>query len=216
MELVTRQEVPALTDCGLPGVRDIPFGVHMCRFYRTREELCATLLPYFAAGLQNNERCIWITAEPLLADEVPAELRRTGLDAGAAIHRGSLIVRDYSAWYAERGSLKGSEVVRLWLSEEQRALDDGYNGLRITGNVTFLRPEDWPRFMEYEALLEQALHGRAIVTLCTYRRVAGAPSDVLDVLRRHDCVLDHPDEGWQLLTDLPAEIARRSKSARGS
>jgi len=58
--------------------------------------------------------------------------------------------------------------------------------------------------MEYEALLDEALHDRRIVTLCTYRRTTCAAVDLLDVARRHDCTLHRPDEGWQLLTDLPA------------
>jgi len=31
--------LPVLTDCGLPGIHQIPYGVHMCNFYRSREEL---------------------------------------------------------------------------------------------------------------------------------------------------------------------------------
>ena len=64
-----------MTDCGLPGITRIPYGVHMCSFYRTREELAATLVPYFVAGLRANERCIWITAEPLLAHDALTALR---------------------------------------------------------------------------------------------------------------------------------------------
>jgi hypothetical protein len=195
---------PVLTDCGLPGIRNIPFGVHMCNFYRTRDELSAALVPYFAAGLRNNERCIWIAAEPLPARDAVAELRRAGLEADAAIEEGSLTIRDYCDWYADGASLKGMDVVSLWLAEEQRALAAGYSGLRITGNVTFLHgARDWDLFMEYEALLDVALRGRRIVTLCTYRRPSCGPSDVLDVMRRHNCTLDRPDEGWQMLTALP-------------
>jgi len=195
---------PVLTDCGLPGIRDIPFGVHMCNFYRTRDELSAALVPYFAAGLRNNERCIWITAEPLPARDAAAELRRAGLDVDAAIAEESLTVRDYGDWYADGGSLKGSDVVALWLAEEQRALAAGYSGLRITGNVTFLHgPGDWELFMEYEELLDAALRGQRIVTLCTYRRDKCAASGILDVMRRHNCTLDRPDEGWQMLTAYP-------------
>ena len=57
-----------LTDCGLRGIRNIPYGVHMCHFYRDRDELAAVLVPYFAAGLRNRERCIWIAAAPLDPD----------------------------------------------------------------------------------------------------------------------------------------------------
>lgn len=194
--------MPVLTDCGLPGITTIPFGVHMCHFYRTGEELSAALVPYFRAGLRSGERCIWVTAEPLDAADAMRELRRTRFNVDAAIFQESLVVRDYSDWYADGGSLKGSEVVALWLAEEARAITEGYTGLRITGNVTFLRnARDWQHFMEYEALLDEALHNTRIVTLCTYRRSDWGPSEMLDVMRRHNCALDRPDDGWQVLFD---------------
>ncbi len=189
-----------LTDCGLPGITQIPYGVHMCNFYRTREELISALVPFFVAGLRNNERCIWITARPLHAADAIVELKKAGPDVQAAIRNGSLVVRDYDDWYAEAGALKGNQVVDLWLAEEQRALAGGYAGLRITGNVTFLRSEDWALFMEYEELVNKAFQGRRIVTLCTYHLDSCGAAEVLDVLRRHNGALDRPDEGWQILT----------------
>ena len=192
--------LPLLTDCGLPGIRQVPYGVHMCNFYRGREELVAALVPFFAAGLRADERCIWITAEPLGAAEALGELERAGLDANALRASGALVVRDFADWYAEAGALRGNEVVDLWLEEERRALAAGYRGLRITGNVTFLRDEDWPLFMEYEALIDARLRSQRIVTLCTYQLGRCAPSDILDVMQRHSCTLDRPDEGWQILT----------------
>ena len=188
------------TDCGLPGVRHIPYGVHMCNFYRTREELIGALVPFFAAGLKAGEQCIWITAKPLGAAEAADELSRAGVDVAAEVGRGALVIRDYDDWYAQAGALKGNQVVDLWLDAERRALDAGYRGLRITGNVTFLQPRDWEQFMEYEALVDKAFQGRRIVTLCTYSLAdCGAP-EILDVVARHNCTLERPDRGWQLLT----------------
>ena len=195
-----KNPLPHITDCGLPGIKDIPYGVHMCNFYRSREELAAALVPYFSAGLRANERCIWITAEPLLATDAKALLAATGFDVEAAIASGALVIRDYSDWYAHAGGLKGNEVVDLWLAEEARALAAGYAGLRITGNVTFLRPADWDIFMAYERLVHEAFNGRRIVTLCTYDLGRCGASEVLDVMRRHSCTLDRPDHGWQILT----------------
>jgi hypothetical protein len=189
-----------LTDCGLPGIRHIPYGIHMCNFYKTREDLVAALVPFFAAGLRNNERCIWITARPLHALEAIAELEKAVPDARAAIASGALVVRDYDDWYAEAGSLRGNQVVDLWLAEENRALAGGYAGLRITGNVTFLRSEEWELFMEYEELVNKAFQGRRIVTLCTYSLDTCGPAEVFDVVRRHMGALERPDEGWQVLT----------------
>ncbi|HJY76260.1 MAG TPA: MEDS domain-containing protein [Burkholderiales bacterium] len=166
--------------------------------------LAAVLVPYFAAGLRNQERCIWIAAEPLGAAAAKLALERAGVDADAALADGSLILRDFSEWYAEGTRLRGAAVVDLWLAEEARALADGYAGLRITGNVTFLTSETWSLFMEYEHMLTKAFSGRRIVTLCTYPSNGCGASNVLDVVHRHSCTLEHPDEGWQILTRIPA------------
>ena len=115
----------------------------MCQFYRGREELAAALVPYFEAGLRSRERCIWITAEPLSAAAAKAELGKAGLDVDGAIRSGALIVRDFSEWYVQQAHLKGTAVVDVWLAAEERALRDGYQGLRITGNTSFLTAQTW-------------------------------------------------------------------------
>lgn len=193
-----------LTDCGLPGIRNIPYGVHMCHFYRGREELAAVLVPYFAAGLRNRERCIWIAAAPLDAAGARLALSEARVDVDAALAEGSLILRDFSEWYAEGETLRGAAVVDFWLAEEARALAEGYAGIRITGNVSFLTPETWSVFMEYEDRVQKAFSGRRIVTLCTYPLDGCGAANVLDVVHRHSCTLEHPDEGWQILTRIPA------------
>jgi two-component system, sensor histidine kinase PdtaS len=193
-----------LTDCGLPGIKDIPYGVHMCHFYRNREELAGALVPYFAAGLRRRERCIWVTAEPLDALAAADRLRAAGLDADRFIQSGALVIRDYSTWYAKGDELKGNDVARLWLDEERKALAAGYSGLRITGNTSFVDHANWELFMEYEALLNPTFAGRRVVTLCSYDLNLCGAAEVLDVVRNHGCTLDRPDDGWQILTGRPA------------
>jgi hypothetical protein len=189
-----------ITDCGLTGIKAIPYGLHMCHFYDKREDLAATLVPYFIAGLQKNERCIWITAEPLDAKAAEAALAQAGLNMPAIARKGSLIIRDYRDWYGKSDTLDGARIAQRWLDEEQRALADGYAGLRVTGNTSFVQPADWSDFMDYEQRIDEAFASRRIVTLCSYRLDRRAAADVFDVVRRHSCTLDRPDQGWQLLT----------------
>ncbi|MCK4786057.1 MAG: MEDS domain-containing protein [Desulfobacteraceae bacterium] len=54
-------------------IGDVPWGTHMCQFYRTKDDLTDILVPYLKVGLENNEFCMWITGE--LLDE--KEIRRT-------------------------------------------------------------------------------------------------------------------------------------------
>ena len=189
-----------MTDCGLTGIKAIPYGLHMCHFYESRADLASALVPYFVAGLQKNERCIWITAEPLDASAAEAELAAAGLNVPAVVRTGALVIRDYAEWYGKSASLDPARIAQMWLDEEKRALDDGYAGLRITGNTSFVQPADWPEFMDYEQRIDELFASRRIVTLCSYRLEPRAPSDMLEVARRHSCTLNRPDEGWQLLT----------------
>jgi hypothetical protein len=189
-----------LTECGLPGIRQIPYGLHMCQFYSSREELVAALVPYFGAGLRSNERCIWITAAPLDSAAAAAELERAGVDVRGAMQKGSLEIRDGADTYGKPGAMRGKALAELWLEEEQRALRDGYRGLRLTGNIAALGAADWPPFMAYEEAVNESFAGRRIVALCTYLLADCAGERQQDVLQRHACVLDRPDEGWQLTT----------------
>src|SRR5687767_2003288 len=100
---------PYITRCGLPGIDQIPFGMHACHFYRNREQLIAALVPYFVAGLQANERCIWITAPPLPAPEAVEALRAGWDDVDALIQSGALQILD-DQWCMNSAGLRELDV----------------------------------------------------------------------------------------------------------
>lgn len=131
-------------------------------------------------------------------------LQKAGFDVAAEEHDGALVIKDYAEWYVDAARLKpGADIVKLWLAEEERAIALGFNGLRISGNVTFVKDASWPEFMDYEKAVDDALSGRRIVALCTYEHNVG-PSKTLDVARRHDCALERRDKGWQVVSCGPS------------
>ena len=198
------QPKSGVTDCGLPGVGSISYGLHMCHFYRGREDLAAALVPFLAAGLRRNERCIWITAEPLPVAEAKAELRKAYIDADEALRKGALVIRDYAEWYLAAGEAQGSSVTALWLAEEERALAEGYSGLRATGNASFLTHDTWRGFMDYEAEANKAIQGRRIVALCSYSHERCGALQVGEVMRHHNCSVTRPNGDWRMITAFPA------------
>jgi two-component system, sensor histidine kinase PdtaS len=124
-----------------------------------------------------------------------------------ALEGGALRILDYDQWYQRAAHLKGLEVVQLWLDEEEQALADGYNGLRITGNVTFLKPEDWPTFVDYEQAVTTAFSGRRIVALCSYAEAGCDGSQAREVVRAHHCAFEHAGGTWQVA--VPHGLAGR-------
>ena len=61
---------------GIDILGDVPWGTHLCQFYKTKQDLIDVLVPYFKAGLDNNEFCTWVTSEPLIAEEAERSLRK--------------------------------------------------------------------------------------------------------------------------------------------
>jgi hypothetical protein len=190
---------PIFTRSGLPGIDQVPVGMHACHFYADRAELVAALVPYCIAGLRGNERCLLVTAPPLPASEAIQELRAAWVGIDEAIQMGALRVLDFDQWYASSGGLKGLEVVQLWLEEEERALAEGYSGLRIAGNTSFLTQKDWATFMEYEEAVSACLNNRRIVALCSYALAECDDRRMNEIIHAHHCGLERTKANWRVV-----------------
>ena len=90
---------------GVPALHHLPWGEHLCQFYRSRADLLDSLVPFFATGLEHGERCIWVTSEPLRAVDARAALRAVVPDLAAREARGQIEILDHDAWYLRGGEL---------------------------------------------------------------------------------------------------------------
>ncbi len=100
-----------LRSTGIKAAGRVPWGAHMCLFYQTRQELLSALVAYFIAGLENNELCVWITADPLVKSEARLALKRalpepqTG-QLSQYSNRGQLEIYDYKEWFVQSVGLE--------------------------------------------------------------------------------------------------------------
>jgi len=201
---LTETEHSHFTQSGLYGIDRVPYGMHACHVYSDRNELIAAVIPYLVAGLRANERCLWIAAPPLPASEAVQALRAAWQGCDEALETGALRILDFDQWYATSSHLKGLDVVQLWLEEEERALSEGYSGLRITENTSFLTPDDWSAFMEYERAVTACFNGRRIVALCSYALADLNGQKASDIMDTHHCALGRADVYWQVV--MPKEM----------
>ena len=47
-----------LRKTGISVIGDVPWSSHFCSFYETKVDLLDILVPYFKAGLEDNEFCV--------------------------------------------------------------------------------------------------------------------------------------------------------------
>ena len=81
-----------LRNTGIDILGDMLWGSHFCLFYETKQYLFDTLVPYFKAGLESNEFCVWVVSEPLTLDEARDAVRRGVPDHARYFAEGSIEV----------------------------------------------------------------------------------------------------------------------------
>src|SRR5664280_161180 len=104
----------SLRKSGINIVGDVPWGTHINQFYDTKEDLIDILVPYFKAGLENNEFCLWITSQPMRVEEAKEALRRAVSDLDVYMEKGQIEIIPYTDWYVKAVSythLRAHETV---------------------------------------------------------------------------------------------------------
>ncbi|HYG64168.1 MAG TPA: MEDS domain-containing protein, partial [Thermoanaerobaculia bacterium] len=195
------------SDSGIQAVGDINYGTHFCQFYRTRQDLRDVLVPYFVAGLRNEEYCMWVTSEPFGAEEAEAMMREAMPDFSDRLARGQIEIWDYMDWYLANGG-RPAQVLQGWIDREKRALDRGYTGLRLTGNTFWVERGVWDEFVAYESEVNRAFGQYRIIGLCTYCLDRCRAEDVLDVCRNHQFALTRREGEWELIESSSLKIAK--------
>jgi len=74
-----------VTPTGIPGIGALSWGTHVCQFYEGREDLADYLVPYFKTGLEHEEYCLWVTADPLSVEDAQTLLRAAELGVGEGL-----------------------------------------------------------------------------------------------------------------------------------
>ena len=131
---------------GIDVVGDVTWGTHICHLYQTKEDLLDILVPYLKAGMTNNEFCLWITAEPLHENEARKALREALPSFSTYLKRGQIHIVQYDQWYLRDGAFAAQAAYDSLMDRLNWALSEGYDGLRVAGNVGWLEQKDWKSF----------------------------------------------------------------------
>jgi two-component sensor histidine kinase/PAS domain-containing protein len=171
---------------GLQTVPHLQWGSHLAHFFGSGDELRDLLVPYFKAGLENNEQCLWVTGEQFNAEQARSALRAAVPDLEKRERAEQIEIADGRKWYATATKIKPDELVAGLMRREQEALSLGYTGLRTNGNCAWVASDQWPDFLDYEALVQKAVRGRRMVCMCSYCMDGLDGGSHLEVMDRHD------------------------------
>ncbi len=184
---------------GIEVVGDVPWSTHFCQFYQSKEDLIETLVPYFKAGLEDNEFCLWITSEPLDDKEALKALMEgvPGLDG--YLKQGQMEILSYEEWYLPGGDFNPEAVLEGWIDKLEQAQDKGFEGLRLSGNTFWLEKDLWDDFIHYEDMINRVIGKYHMMALCTYCLEKCSASEILDVINTHKFAVAMRMGAWEIV-----------------
>mgnify|MGYP000860137653 FL=1 len=186
-----------LRKSGIDIIGDLPWGAHFCQFYRTKEDLTEILVPYFKAGLENNEFCLWITAYPLDAEEAKEALRKAIPDFDIYLKNGQIKIIPYTDWYVKEGIFVSGRVLNGWVEELNQAQESSYKGMRFSWNTSWLKEEEWSNFVNFEKKADSVISNYHMITLCTYSLDAHDLTETIDIVANHQFTLVKKEGKWE-------------------
>src|SRR6266700_4826557 len=204
-----------LRKTGVDVVGDMPWGSHFCLFYETIVDLLEITVSYCKAGLESQEFCLWVVAEPLTLEDATHALQRAVPDLNRYVADHSIEIVAARDWYLQDGTFDLNRVIGGWNEKLARASAQGYVGVRVTGDTAWLQKKDWKHFCEYEEGLNEAVANQRLAVLCTYPLAACGAMEILDVVRTHQFAVAKRHGDWDVIEtagfkQAKAEIKRLS------
>jgi signal transduction histidine kinase len=177
---------------GLATLPPLAWGSHLGQLYNSAGDLRDTLVPYFRAGLDNNERCLWVTDAPFDVNDARDALRAAIPDFDRRERLGQIEIQNTQAFYDARQPLDPTALVAGLLQREGEALAAGYRGLRTNGNCSLIAQGRWTSFLDYESRVQQSVSGRRLICMCSYCHDRMEPATLGMIFERHDLVVHRP------------------------
>jgi DNA repair protein RadC len=200
-------------ETGISALGQLPWGKHLCYFYSTKQDLINVLVPYFKAGLENNESCIWITAKPLSKKEAEEAMAKAIPDFPQHLASGQMEIIPHTDWYLKGDIFNGKRALNAWIDKLERAMASGYDGLRVSGDTAWLERRYWNKFIAYEEELNHTIGKYHMFVFCTYSLYKYGASQAINVMSKHQYNLANYKDGLALIGCSEREWAEEKERA---
>jgi len=170
-------------------VEELKLGEHLCCIYKNKKEQLS-IIPFVLAGLKNNEKCIYILNDNT-REEIVQAFKELNIDIEEYINSKQLEFLTKEDTYLKDGYFDPDRMVELLKQSEDMVIKDGYNGLRVLGEMSWglTKLLGVEKLIEYEAKLNYFLPQGRTAVVCQYDESKFAPEILLDVIRVHPKII---------------------------
>jgi DNA-binding CsgD family transcriptional regulator len=201
-----------LRETGLEAVGKVAWGTHFCVFYETKKDLLEIVVPFFKAGLQANEFCLWIVAnsELLTVNEAKAVLHDAVPDLDRLLENGNIEIVPYHKWFLNGRAVDVQKAIARFRQKVSDAAKRGFSGTRLTGSPAWMRNNLRARsFREFEQVFDGQLTREPMIAACTFPlRLSGA-EDILNAARTHQFAVTVRKGAWKRVEIADIKSAKK-------
>ena len=177
----------------------LAWGAHFCLFYDATQDLLDILGPYFKAGLEQNEFCLWIIPEFLTKDEAFLALRRVLPDLDRYLAEGRMELVTYDRWYLEAGTFDPSKVIERFADKARQAITRGFAGMRVNGSDAWLLQRNAGQFSKYEREADHLIAKNRMIAMCSFPLHQVGADEIVDVVCTHQFTVARRKGAWEII-----------------
>ncbi|OPX93957.1 MAG: Blue-light-activated protein [Syntrophorhabdus sp. PtaB.Bin006] len=184
---------------GISLIGDLPWGVRICQFYQTEQDLLDILIPYFIAGLENNESCLWIASDSLAAEDARKAMKKAVPHFQKYVRKKQIEIISGSLWSAGDG-----DPGRIVISKLDRAISAGFDGLRLAANA--VSETEAGKTFPWDGTDIFGEHN--VIGIFTYPRDEFNAIGLMEVVKKHRYALVRDGGNWEIIKSSEAWIVK--------
>ncbi len=167
-------------------------------------------------GLNKNEKCI-MAVDEYHPDSIREDFEQADVDIDSYLKDGKLTLIDVKSSYSGNGGFDPDSTIKIWQKECNKAISEGYNGLRIVGEATFSlgNPDLVDKLIYYENIMNEVLFNKfPFKSLCVYNRKLYPLEIIKTAISAHPVLFYNDKLFRENIHYIPPEIYFKGKNTR--
>ena len=153
---------------GFDFLHNISPGKHYYQFYKNPDDFFQVMIPFFQAGLDRGDACLWLVSEAIGLQRTFQTARMQIRGFKDAISSGQLEILSGERWYLNNGIFDESQAILNAQTYLEKIKKAGFECLRGAGDAACIPRPEWGKVDLYERKMDGWIKSQPIIGLCAY------------------------------------------------
>ena len=169
-----------------------PMGTHMCFIFNDETERRWVMSKYIQSGLDDNEQ-VGYFVDTMSPEDLKADMRELGVALPDELEGRQFSFAEAQQTYCPDGTFKVDRMIDTVGAAHYRAVQEGYSGARLTGEMTWSKRglAGSENLAEYECRLNVLVRTVPTTAVCQYDAQRFDGATLYDILSVHPMMIVH-------------------------